>query len=106
MTMQIEAANVTSVYLRLPHGAAKVLFSYTTPVAAWLTREGETKRYRATGGTVTSRKHSAKYGPLCNKIKGKGLAEGDLCEEVTEEELARIIEQFTERTSYAALSLR
>lgn len=84
VSIETPAANVTKVFL----GTLTVLFSYEAPVAAWVHKDGETKRYATDKRhSTTTSKHVNQYGPE------KFLCEGDHFEKVPQEELESLISQ-------------
>lgn len=82
VSIETPAANVTKVFL----GTLTVLFSYEVPVAAWVHKNGETKRYATEKRhSVTTSKHLRLYGPE------QFLLKGDHFEKVPQEELESLI---------------
>lgn len=85
VALESPATNVTFVCITTDAGFMRVMFSYGTSVAAWITQEGTTRRYVTKGQTVTTKKHLGQHGPK------KYLRTGDHCEEVSSEDLQRLI---------------
>lgn len=82
--IDIPAANVTRVYL----GTLTVLFSYDTPVAAWVYKEGGIERYATDKRhSVTTSKHLNQYGPE------KSVSVGEHFEKVSQEALESLIRE-------------
>jgi hypothetical protein len=82
VAMETIGANIHKVWI----GDKTVLFSYGTPVAAWVRGNGEVRRYSVKDRlTPTSKRHLNAHGPA------NWLAEGDHHEEVTAAELERVL---------------
>lgn len=82
VAMEVLGKNVTKVWV----GDKTILFSYSTPIAAWVRGNGTVKRYEVRQGlSPTSKRHLNEHGPKAF------LGEADHCEEVTAEKLDEIL---------------
>lgn len=84
--LELPAHNVTKVWL----GNVTVVFSYLTPVAAWVRGNGEVKRYVSRGPhSPTTQKHLNQHGPA------RFVSPGEHLEAITPDELAALIARAT-----------
>jgi hypothetical protein len=82
VAMETLGSNVAKVWV----GDKTILFSYGTPIAAWVRGNGEVRRYSVKDRlSVTSKRHLNQHGPR------NWLTDGDHHEDVTAAELDRLL---------------